>query len=207
MRVRCHRSVRRTGRAPSSHARRRSRRCLGRRSPSSAPQGTTVAQADARDHEALAAGVKGADAVVVVYRTCRQRPGSGDAAGRATALVAADGVGRSVRAWSPVGCGRLSSPAKPPVVALTSPSPFSGRVLRANNEDTRAMETVIRASDTSWTLLRPSRLIAGDGEPDIAAVSTSACGGTTTRRSTPLDAPPSMPSASPTGRTCRLHYR
>ena len=34
------------------------------RSPSSAPQGTTVAQADARDHEALAAGVKGADAVV-----------------------------------------------------------------------------------------------------------------------------------------------
>jgi len=34
------------------------------RSPSSAPQGTTVRQADARDHEALAAGVKGADAVV-----------------------------------------------------------------------------------------------------------------------------------------------
>jgi len=40
--------------------------------------------------------------------------------------------------------------------------PILDRVLRANNEDTRAMETVIRASDTSWTLLRPSRLIAGD---------------------------------------------
>jgi putative NADH-flavin reductase len=33
------------------------------RSPSSAPEGTTAAQADARDREALAAGVKG-DAVV-----------------------------------------------------------------------------------------------------------------------------------------------
>jgi putative NADH-flavin reductase len=41
--------------------------------------------------------------------------------------------------------------------------PILDRVLRVNNQDTRAMETVIRASDTSWTLLRPSRLIAGDG--------------------------------------------
>jgi len=41
--------------------------------------------------------------------------------------------------------------------------PILERVLKANNEDIRAMETVIRASDTSWTLLRPSRLTAGDG--------------------------------------------
>lgn len=40
--------------------------------------------------------------------------------------------------------------------------PIVARAFKAT-ADTRVMETVIRASDTKWTLLRPSRLIPGDG--------------------------------------------
>jgi uncharacterized protein YbjT (DUF2867 family) len=40
--------------------------------------------------------------------------------------------------------------------------PILARLFGAGFADTRAMERVIRASDTDWTLLRPSRLIPGE---------------------------------------------
>lgn len=132
------------------------------RNPSSAPEGTTVAQADARDREALAAGVKGADAAV----SCL-----GHVAGDHDLTVLQDGATALVAAMASVGVSRLVAvSAGAPFVAGDDPlsrfvaKPILARVLKANNEDTRAMEAVIRASDTSWTLLRPSRLIAGDGK-------------------------------------------
>jgi putative NADH-flavin reductase len=131
------------------------------RNPSSAPAGTTVAQADARDRGALAAGVKGADAVV----SCL-----GHVASDQDPTVLQDGATALVAAMASVEVSRLVAvSAAGAFVAGDDPlsrfvaKPILDRVLRANNEDTRAMETVIHASDTSWTLLRPSRLIAGDG--------------------------------------------
>jgi putative NADH-flavin reductase len=131
------------------------------RNPSSAPEGTTVAQADARDHEALAAGVKGTDVVV----SCL-----GHVASDQDPTVLQDGATALVAAMASVGVSRLVAvSAAGAFVAGDDPlsrfvaKPILDRVLRANNEDTRAMEAVIRASDTAWTLLRPSRLIAGDG--------------------------------------------
>jgi len=131
------------------------------RNPSSAPEGATVAPADARDREALAAGVKGADAVV----SCL-----GHVAGDQDPTVLRDGATALVAAMASAGVSRLVAvSAAGAFVASDDPlsrfvaKPILDRALRANNEDTRAMETVIRASDTSWTLLRPSRLIAGDG--------------------------------------------
>jgi putative NADH-flavin reductase len=137
------------------------------RNLSSAPQGTTVAQADARDQEALAAGVKGADAVV----SCL-----GHVASDQDPTVLRDGAAALVAAMVSVGVSRLVAvSAAGAYVAGDDPlsrfvaKPILDRVLRANNEDTRAMETVIRASDASWTLLRPSRLIAGTGRPGYRA--------------------------------------
>jgi putative NADH-flavin reductase len=131
------------------------------RNPSSAPEETTVARADARDREALAAGIKGADAVV----SCL-----GHTADDHDPAVLRDGAAALVDAMTSVGVSRLVAvSAAGAFVAGDDPlsrfiaKPILARVLRANNEDTRAMEAVIRASDTSWTLLRPSRLIAGDG--------------------------------------------
>ena len=132
------------------------------RKPSSAPEGTTVAQADARDREALAAGVKGADAVV----SCL-----GQVAGDQDLTVLQDGATALVAAMTSVGVSRLVVVSSAGAfVAGDDPlsrfvaKPILARVFRAYYEDTRAMEAVIRASDTSWTLLRPSRLIAGNGK-------------------------------------------
>jgi putative NADH-flavin reductase len=137
------------------------------RNPSSAPPGTTVAQADARDQEALAAGVKGADAVV----SCL-----GHVASDQDPTVLRDGAAALVAAMASVRVSRLVAvSAAGAFVAGDDPlsrfvaKPVLDRVLRANNEDTRAMETVIRASDASWTLLRPSRLITGTGRPGYRA--------------------------------------
>jgi uncharacterized protein YbjT (DUF2867 family) len=40
--------------------------------------------------------------------------------------------------------------------------PIVARLFGAAFEDTRAMESLIRASDTQWTVLRPSRLVPGE---------------------------------------------
>lgn len=119
-------------------------------------------QADARDRAALAAGVKGADAVV----SCL-----GHVADDRDPAVLRDGGTALVAAMAQVGVSRLIAvSAAAAFVAGDDPlsrfvaKPILARVLRANNEDTRAMEAVIRASDTSWTLLRPLRLVAGDGK-------------------------------------------
>ena len=131
------------------------------RNPSSAPEGTAVAQADARDREALAAGIKGAGAVV----SCL-----GHVARDQDPAVLRDGATALVAAMALAGVHRLVAvSAASAFVAGDDPlsrfvaKPVLERVLRANNDDTRAMETVIRASGTSWTLLRPSRLTAGAG--------------------------------------------
>jgi putative NADH-flavin reductase len=132
------------------------------RNPSSAPAGTTVAQASARETEALAASLKGTDAVI----SCL-----GHVAGQKDPTLLRDGATALVAAMTSAGVSRLVAvSAAGAFVAGDDPlsrfvaKPVLARLLRENNEDTQAMEAVIRASGTDWTLLRPSRLTAGEGK-------------------------------------------
>jgi putative NADH-flavin reductase len=125
-----------------------------------APEGATVRVADARDRAALAAALDGCDAVV----SCLGHvPGADDptilhegaaallnamAAAKVPRLVAISAAGAYVEGDDP-----LSRYLAKPIVA---------RLFGAAFEDTRAMESLIRASGTQWTLLRPSRLVPGE---------------------------------------------
>ena len=130
------------------------------RDPMRAPEGTTVRVADARDGAALSAALDGCDAVV----SCLGHvPGADDptilrdgaevlleatATAKVSRLVAISAAGAYVQGDDP-----LSHYLAKPIVA---------RMFGAAFEDTRAMESLIRASDTQWTLLRPSRLVPGE---------------------------------------------
>jgi putative NADH-flavin reductase len=131
------------------------------RDASRAPDGATVRVADARDGAALAAALDGCDAVV----SCLGHvPGANDptilrdgaealltamASAKVPRLVVISAAGAYVEGDDP-----LSRYLAKPIVA---------RLFGAAFEDTRAMEALIRASDTQWTVLRPSRLVPGIG--------------------------------------------
>ena len=134
------------------------------RTAASAPSGTAVAQADARDSGALAAAIRDTDAVVSCI---------GHVAADGNVTLLHDGAVALVAAMASAGVSRLVAvSAAGAYIAGDDPlsrfiaKPVLERVLKANLEDTRAMEDVIRSSATSWTLLRPARLITGEGERD-----------------------------------------
>ena len=131
------------------------------RTPAKALAGTLVAQADGRDTATLTAATHGADAVVsCVGHVAGQEDPSllHDSAMALIAAMATNGVRRLV-AVSAAGAYVAGDDPLSRYIA----KPLLERALKANNIDTRAMEDAIRASDTDWTLLRPSRLIGGDG--------------------------------------------
>lgn len=132
------------------------------RNAASAPDGTTVRIADARDTKALSAALDGVDAVISCLGHSRAQSAAPDptvlkdgavalqkamAAAGATRLVAVSAAGAYVQGDDP-----LSRFVAKPIVA---------RLFGAVFPDTRAMEEVIRAGATGWTILRPSRLIPG----------------------------------------------
>src|ERR1700683_4587313 len=116
----------RTGRATVKHALAAGLDVVSvMRNPSSAPPGTTVAQADARDQEALAAGVKGADAVVsclghvardqdpTMLRDGATALVAAMASARVPRLVAVSAAGALVAGGAPVwGGGRPTKPRR-----------------------------------------------------------------------------------------------
>jgi putative NADH-flavin reductase len=151
----------RTGRTTVAHALAEGHEVVAVvRDATRAPEGATVRIADARDGAALAAALDGCDAVV----SCLGHvPGADDptilregasalldamSTAKVSRLVAISAAGAYVEGDDP-----LSRYLAKPIVA---------RLFGAAFEDTRAMETLIRASGTEWTLLRPSRLILGE---------------------------------------------
>jgi putative NADH-flavin reductase len=151
----------RTGRTTVAHALAEGHEVVAVvRDATRAPEGATVRIADARDRAALTAALDGCDAVV----SCLGHvPGADDptilsegasalldamSAAKVSRLVAISAAGAYVEGDDP-----LSRYLAKPIVA---------RLFGAAFEDTRAMETLIRASGTEWTLLRPSRLIPGE---------------------------------------------
>jgi uncharacterized protein YbjT (DUF2867 family) len=136
------------------------------RGAASAPAGTTVAVADARDVAALTAAIRGAAAVVSCLGHARTAGTPTDStilhdgmvallaamsAARVDRLVAISAAGAYIAGDDP-----LSRFMAKPIVARLFGEPFA---------DTREMEAAIRASSLQWTILRPSRLVAGAGKP------------------------------------------
>ena len=152
----------RTGRATTAHAIAAGDQVITVvRTPGRAPTGTAVAQAEARDVAALTAAISDADTVVSCI---------GHVAGEEDPTLLRDGAAALVAAMDATGVKRLVAvSAAAAYIAGDDPlsrfvaKPVLERMLKANNVDTRAMEEVVRASSTDWTLLRPSRLVAGEG--------------------------------------------
>jgi putative NADH-flavin reductase len=133
------------------------------RSEASAPAGTTVRVADARDVAALTAALAGCDAVV----SCL-----GHVAGADDPTLLQDGAAALLSAMSSAGVERLVMvSAAGAYVEGDDPlsrylaKPLVARLFGGAFADTREMENTIRATSTGWTILRPSRLIAGNSSP------------------------------------------
>lgn len=134
------------------------------RTPSSAPRATEVAQADARDADTLAEAVTGADAVISML---------GFVKGDADTRILRDGMAATLEAMRRTGIRRLVAiSAGAPYIAGDDPlarfiaKPILRRALRANNEDTMAMDAAMAASGVDWTSIRPGRLVQGVGAAD-----------------------------------------
>jgi uncharacterized protein YbjT (DUF2867 family) len=133
------------------------------RTAGSAPVGTTVRIADARDVPALTAALDGCDAAV----SCL-----GHVAGADDPTLLQDGAAALLSAMSSAGVGRLVVvSAAGAYVEGDDPlsrylaKPLVARLFGGAFADTREMENTVRATSTGWTILRPSRLIAGNSSP------------------------------------------
>jgi putative NADH-flavin reductase len=119
----------------------------------------TVASADVRDADALAAAVAGADAIVTTFGAAAGRkPTDVYSAGITNVLAAMDGGGirrLAVISASPVG-PRAEQPAALRLLIL----PMLDRFFAGAYADLRRMEAVLSGrSDLGWACLRPPRLV------------------------------------------------
>lgn len=152
----------RSGRAAVGHALERGHEVVAVvRNASSAPGGTEVALADARDRLALAAAIEGADAVISAIGHVTHDDDVSVLRDGAAALASAMSE-RNVRRLVAVSAAGAYVVGDDPLSRFVA-KPILERALKQNNIDTRAMEEVIRAADLDWTILRPSRLVHGAG--------------------------------------------
>ncbi len=135
--------------------------------PTDAPGSLEVRVLDLADPRAVAGAVSGADAVVCTVGPRGTGPTSvqTDVARTALSAMEATGVRRlvavSAAGFHTEGDGRFVRGVVKPVL---------GRVLRHSFADQRAMESLITASGTDWTLMWPPRLTDG---PRTAAYRSS----------------------------------
>ena len=140
------------------------------RSPASAPADTTVKAADARDVTALTDAIRGAGAVISCLGHTRDKSAQDDPTvlhDGAVALTAAMNAANVTRLVAVSAAGAYIQGDDP--LSRFIAKPLIGRLFGGVFPDTRRMEEVIRASDTSWTILRPSRLVGGAGKPSYRA--------------------------------------
>jgi putative NADH-flavin reductase len=142
------------------------------RTASSAPTGAVVKIADARDVSALTKALGGCDAVV----SCLGHVAGADdptiLADGATALLAAMAAAKVKRVVAISAAGAYVQGDDP--LSRFIAKPIVARFFGAAFADTREMENVLRASNSEWTVLRPSRLVPGDSNgPYRAGVDTA----------------------------------
>jgi putative NADH-flavin reductase len=132
------------------------------RTAATAPAGTTVRVADARDVAGLAAAIRGADAVISCLGHPRAKTAQPDRSvlnDGAVALLSAMTTAQVSRLVAISAAGAYVQGDDP--LSRFIAKPIIARAFGGSFVDTRAMEDVIRASALQWTILRPSRLIPG----------------------------------------------
>ncbi len=138
----------------------------GRRGPGEAREGAgarlRTAAGDLLDQAAVAAAVADQDAVLYTVEP---------AGGRGPTVRASQGMLGVVRAMSELGVRRLVclSIGGPGSERDGDPAGLVGRLLRATPPksalaDLRHMEVTVRQSGLDWTIVRPARLIDGEGK-------------------------------------------
>lgn len=136
------------------------------RTAASAPTGTSFRIADARDVAALTDAIHGVDAVISCLGHVRDKEAVADLAvlhDGAVALLTAMATAHVSRLVAVSAAGAYIQGDDP--LSRFIAKPIVARLFGAVFPDTRAMEGAIRASGTQWTILRPSRLIAGTSRP------------------------------------------
>jgi uncharacterized protein YbjT (DUF2867 family) len=132
------------------------------RTETSAPRGTTVRVADARDGAALTFALEGVDAVISCLGHTRENPTDADRTvlhDGAVALIAAMATANVSRLVAVSAAGAYVQGDDP--LSRFIAKPIVAKLFGGVFPDTREMESAIRASATQWTILRPSRLVAG----------------------------------------------
>jgi uncharacterized protein YbjT (DUF2867 family) len=126
--------------------------------------------ADARDIPALTGAIRGTDAVISCLGHTRDKAAARDSTllhDGAVALVAAMDAADVNRLVAVSAAGAYVQGDDP--LSRFIAKPLVARLFGGVFPDTRRMEEVIRASKTSWTILRPSRLVDGGGKLNYRA--------------------------------------
>jgi putative NADH-flavin reductase len=121
--------------------------------------GLTAIRGDAADAQAVAAAVDGADAVLsALGPRGAKAPSLLERAADDTILAMGTVGTRRLICVSAAGAFIEGDPNMSALVKFILP-----RVFATQFADVRAMEQVVRASDLDWTLVRPTRLVNGEG--------------------------------------------
>ncbi|OLT32621.1 NADH-flavin reductase [Actinomadura sp. CNU-125] len=142
-----------------------------------------VVRADVMDPAAIAAAVKGRDAVITAIGTRE---------GRAPTTVCEDSARSIVEAMDAAGerrfvmvsaSGFANGPGDDPLTRFVVKPMLLKPMLKHAFADMRRAEDVVRASGLDWTIVRPPRLTEGDGKGHYrAAVDRNVLGGFTLAR-------------------------
>jgi putative NADH-flavin reductase len=121
--------------------------------------GAQVVRAAITDPDDLAAAMRDSDAVVSALGPRRGEKTSPLASGARATIAAMDSEG--VRRLVVVSASGFYVEEGEGLVVGKIAKPILRRLLRDNVADTREMETLVSASDTDWTIMRPSQLTNG----------------------------------------------
>lgn len=123
--------------------------------------GVRVVQAAITDPGDLAAAMRGSDAVVSALGPRRGEQTGVLASGARATIAAMDSTG--VKRLVVVSASGFFVEKGEGLVVGKIAKPILRRLLRDNVADTREMEKVVSASDTDWTIVRPSQLTGARG--------------------------------------------
>jgi putative NADH-flavin reductase len=121
--------------------------------------GAQVVRAAITDPDDLAAAMRGSDAVVSTLGPRRGQQTSPLASGARAAIAAMDSEG--IKRLVVVSASGFYVEEGEGLVVGKIAKPILRRLLRDNVADTHEMETLVSASDTDWTIMRPSQLTNG----------------------------------------------
>jgi len=123
----------------------------------------TVITADVMDPAAIKSAIDGTDAVISALGPRRGGPPAILTSSMRAILTAMDAA--SVRRLIAVSASGFFTEPGEGVLTRYAAKPILRAILSSNCADTRAMETLVTASNTDWTLIRPAQLTNAERRP------------------------------------------